>query len=141
MKARRNGSIVLVAVIVCVNRDDRREILGLEIGPSNAETSCTGFQRKVVRRGLRGVKPVISDAHESIKAAVAKVLNATWQRRRVHFMRNVLAHAGRKTAGSSPPSSLLHSPRTTRKPRADSGAGSTQNDGRVFRTAKGPSQA
>jgi putative transposase len=44
---------------------------------------------------LRGVKLVISDAHEGIKAAVSKVLNATWQRCRVHFMRTVLAHAGK----------------------------------------------
>jgi len=45
--------------------------------------------------GLRGVKLVISDAHEGIKAAVSKVLRASWQRCRVHFMRNVVAHAGR----------------------------------------------
>ncbi len=47
------------------------------------------------RRGLRGVKLVISDSHEGIKAAAAKVLKATWQRCRVHFMRNALAHAGK----------------------------------------------
>src|SRR6202012_4043 len=47
------------------------------------------------RRGLRGVKLVTSDAHEGLKAAAAKVLHATWQRCRVHFMRNALAHAGK----------------------------------------------
>ena len=51
--------------------------------------------RKLIRRGLRGVKLVISDAHEGIKAAVSKVLSATWQRCRVHFQRNVPAHAGK----------------------------------------------
>jgi putative transposase len=51
--------------------------------------------RKLTRRGLRGMKLVISDAHEGIKAAVTKVLCTTWQRCRVHFMRNVLAHAGK----------------------------------------------
>ena len=51
--------------------------------------------RKLARRGLRGVKLVVSDAHEGIKATVTKVLNASWQRCRVHFMRNVLAHAGK----------------------------------------------
>ena len=56
---------------------------------------ATAFLRKLARRGLRGVKLVISDAHEGIKASVAKVMNATWQRCRVHFMRTVLAHAGR----------------------------------------------
>src|SRR5262245_16892987 len=68
----------------------------MDIGPSEAETFWTGFLRRLARRGLRGIKLVISDAHEGIKAAVAKVFNATWQRCRVHFMRNVLAHAGRQ---------------------------------------------
>ncbi len=97
MKVRQNGRIVSVAVIVTigVNSDGRREILGMDIGPSEAETFWTAFLRKLARRGLRGVKLVISDAHEGIKAAVAKVLNATWQRCRVHFMRNALAHAGK----------------------------------------------
>jgi putative transposase len=97
VKVRQNGRIVSVAVIVAVgvNGDGRREVLGMDIGPSEAETFWTAFLRKLARRGLRGVKLVISDAHEGIKAAVAKVLNATWQRCRVHFMRNVLAHAGK----------------------------------------------
>jgi putative transposase len=97
VKVRQNGRIVSVAVIVAVgvNADGRREVLGLDIGPSEAETFWTDFLRKLRRRGLRGVKLVISDAHEGIKAAVSKVLNATWQRCRVHFMRNALAHAGK----------------------------------------------
>ena len=98
VKVRQAGRIVSVAVIVAVgvNTDGRREVLGMDIGPSEAETFWTGFLRKLARRGLRGVKLVISDAHEGIKAAVAKVFNATWQRCRVHFMRNALAHAGRQ---------------------------------------------
>jgi putative transposase len=97
VKVRSQGRIVSVAVIVAVgvNTDGRREVLGLDIGPSEAETFWTAFLRKLARRGLRGVKLVVSDAHEGIKAAVSKVLTATWQRCRVHFMRNVLAHAGR----------------------------------------------
>jgi transposase-like protein len=97
VKVRNNGRIVSVAVIVAVgvNADGRREVLGMDIGPSEAETFWTDFLRKLRRRGLRGVKLVISDAHEGIKAAIAKMLNATWQRCRVHFMRNALAHAGR----------------------------------------------
>src|SRR6478672_11041311 len=97
VKVRQDGRIVSVAVIVAVgvNTDGRREVLGMDIGPSEAETFWTAFLRKLTRRGLRGVKLVISDSHEGIKAAVSKVLNATWQRCRVHFMRNVLAHAGR----------------------------------------------
>jgi putative transposase len=97
VKVRENGRIVSVAVIVAVgvNADGRREVLGMDIGPSEAETFWTAFLRKLTRRGLRGVKLVVSDAHEGIKAAVSKILTATWQRCRVHFMRNVLAHAGR----------------------------------------------
>ncbi len=97
VKARDNGRIVSMAAIVAVgvNHDGRREVLGLDIGPSEAETFWTEFLRKLRRRGLRGVKLVVSDAHEGIKAAVAKVLTASWQRCRVHFMRNVLAHAGK----------------------------------------------
>jgi transposase-like protein len=97
LKVRRGGRIVSVAAIIAVgvNADGRREVLGLEIGTSEAEPIWTEFLRKLTRRGLRGVKLVISDAHESIKTAVGKVLNATWQRCRVHFMRNALAHAGK----------------------------------------------
>ena len=97
VKVRQDGRIVSVAVIVAVgvNTDGRREVLGMDVGPSEAETFWTDFLRKLARRGLRGVKLVISDAHEGIKASVAKVMNATWQRCRVHFMRTVLAHAGR----------------------------------------------
>ena len=98
LKVRQNGRIVSVAatIAVAVNTDGRREILGMDIGLSEAETFWTGFLRKLVRRGLRGVKLVVSDAHEGIKAAVSKVFCATWQRCRVHFMRNLLAHAGKQ---------------------------------------------
>jgi transposase-like protein len=98
LKVRQSGRIVSVAVIIAVgvNSDGRREVLGMAIGPSEAEPFWTEFLRTLARRGLRGVKLVISDAHEGIKAAVAKVFHASWQRCRVHFMRNVLAHAGRQ---------------------------------------------
>jgi transposase-like protein len=64
----------------------------LHIGPSEAEPFWTTFLRDLVKRGLRGVKLVISDAHEGLKAAIMRVVGATWQRCRVHFMRNALAH-------------------------------------------------
>src|SRR5579863_1859515 len=99
VKVRRNHRIVSVAAIVAVgvNTDGRREVLGMDIGPSEAEIFWTEFLRKLRRRGLRAVKLVISDAHEGIKAAVAKLMNATWQRCRVHAMRNALAHAGKSS--------------------------------------------
>ena len=86
---------VAVIVAVAVNTDGRREVLGMTIGNSEAEPFWTEFLRSLTRRGLRGVKLVVSDAHEGIKAAVSKILTATWQRCRVHFMRNALAHAGK----------------------------------------------
>jgi transposase-like protein len=97
VKVREQGRIVSVAVTVAVavNSDGRREVLGLAVGPSEAETFWIEFLRSLARRGLRGVKLVISDAHEGLKVAVARVLHASWQRCRVHFMRNVLAHAGK----------------------------------------------
>ena len=97
VKVRKNGRIVSVAVIIAtgVNADGRREVLAMDTGSSEAETFWVDFLRKLRRRGLRGVKLVISDAHEGLKAAVAKIMHASWQRCRVHFMRNALAHAGK----------------------------------------------
>lgn len=98
VKVRENGRIVSVAVViaVAVNSDGRREVLGMDVAPSEAEPFWTEFLRNLARRGLRGVKLVVSDDHKGIKAAVARVLHASWQRCRVHFMRNALAHAGRQ---------------------------------------------
>ena len=97
VRARRDSHIVSVAVIVAVgvNTDGRREVLGMTVGHSEAEPFWVEFLRSLARRGLRGVKLVTSDAHEGLKAAVTKVLGATWQRCRVHFMRNALAYAGK----------------------------------------------
>jgi putative transposase len=97
VKVREAGRIVSVAVIIAVgvNTDGVREVLGMAVGPSEAEPFWTNFLRSLSRRGLRGVKLVISDAHEGLKAAAAKVLKCTWQRCRVHFIRNALAHAGK----------------------------------------------
>jgi transposase-like protein len=95
VKVRQDGRVAVI-IAVGVNATGRREVLGMTIGASEAETFWKDFLRSLARRGLRGVKLVVSDAHEGIKAAVSKVLNATWQRCRVHFMRNVLAHAGKQ---------------------------------------------
>lgn len=97
VKSRQAGRVVSVAVIiaVAVNTDGVREILGVATGPSEAEPFWTDFLRGLTRRGLRGVKLVISDAHEGLKAAASKVLKTSWQRCRVHFIRNALAHVGK----------------------------------------------
>ena len=97
LKVREGGRIVSVAAIiaVAVDTEGRREIVGLHLGPSEAETFWATFLRSLVRRGLKGVKLVISDAHEGLKAAIRRVLGATWQRCRVHWMRSALAHVGK----------------------------------------------
>ena len=97
VKVREAGRIVSVAVTVAVavNDQGRREVLGMAIGASEAEAFWTEFLRSLARRGLRGVKLLISDDHKGLKAAATRILGATWQRCRVHFARNLLAHAGR----------------------------------------------
>ena len=79
-------------IAVAANTDGKREIAGLHIGPSEAETFWATFLKSMLRRGLRGVKLVISDAHEGLKAAIRRVMAASWQRCRVHWMRNALSY-------------------------------------------------
>ncbi len=95
VKARVNHHIVSRAVVVAtgVAADGNREVLGLDVGDSEDEVFWTGFLRSLRDRGLDGVKLVISDAHTGLKAAIARVFQgATWQRCKVHLMRNLLAH-------------------------------------------------
>jgi putative transposase len=97
LRQREGGRIMSVAAIIAVacDAEGRREIIGLHIGPSEAETFWTTFLTSLVRRGLKGVKLVVSDAHKGLKAAIARVLGATWQGCRVDWMRNALAHVGK----------------------------------------------
>ncbi|HEY5051628.1 MAG TPA: IS256 family transposase [Acidothermaceae bacterium] len=92
VKVRRDHHIVSVAVIIAVgvNTDGRREVLGMTVGHSEAEPFWVEFLRSLTRRGLRGTKLVISDAHEGLRSALSQVfVGATWQRCKVHFLRNV----------------------------------------------------
>lgn len=100
LKQREGGRIVSVLVIiaVAVDSEGKREIVGLHIGPSEAETFWSTFLKSLIRRGLRGTKLVISDAHEGLKAAIRRVMGATWQRCRVHWMRNALAYVSKGPA-------------------------------------------
>jgi len=83
---------VAAIIAVAANTEGKREIVGLHIGPSEAETFWSAFLKTLLRRGLKGVKLVISDAHEGLKGAITRVMGATWQRCRVHWMRNALAY-------------------------------------------------
>jgi putative transposase len=98
VKSRERGAVDSQAVVVAVavNAEGRRETLGMAVGPGETEAFWTDFLRGLMRRGLSGVRLVVSDAHEGLKQAIAKVVGATWQRCRVHFMRNALAHVPRR---------------------------------------------
>jgi transposase-like protein len=93
-KARVNRRVVSQAVAVAtgVSADGRREVLGFDVGDSEDGAFWTAFLRSLKARGLTGVQLVVSDAHEGLKAAIGAVLlGASWQRCKVHFLRNVLA--------------------------------------------------
>lgn len=97
VKVRKGGRVVSVAVIIAcaVNSDGRREIIGMGIGESEAKAFWLTFLLSLKERGLRGVKLVISDSHSGLKAAIQQVFCASWQRCRVHFMRNVLCRVNK----------------------------------------------
>jgi putative transposase len=94
LKVRKDARVVSMAVVIAIGVNERgeREVLGLDVGPSEDGAFWLGFLRSLVARGLSGVRLVISDAHEGLKGAIAAVLHgASWQRCRVHFVRNALA--------------------------------------------------
>ncbi len=101
-KVRQDGRVQSMATVVAIGitSEGERQVLGLDAGPSEDAAFWTGFLRSVVKRGLHGVRLVISDAHEGLTKALQTVLGgASWQRCRVHFMRNLLAtlpHAARE---------------------------------------------
>jgi transposase-like protein len=100
-KARVNRRVVSQAVVVAtgVRGDGWREVLGFAVGDSEDGAFWTAFLRSLKARGLSGVQLVISDAHTGLKAAIAGVLlGASWQRCRVHFLRNVLAQVPKGNA-------------------------------------------
>src|SRR4029450_5056974 len=94
-KVRDGGRVVRKCVVIAhgVHETGRREIIGLDVGAAETEAFWRDFLRSLVARGLVGVQLVISDAHEGLKNAIAKVLGAPWQRCTVHFLRDCLGHA------------------------------------------------
>jgi transposase-like protein len=101
LKVRRDGRVVSMAVVIAigVDGDGQREVLGLDVGPSEDGAFWLAFLRSLVARGLAGVRLVISDAHPGLKGAIAAVLQgASWQRCRVHFVRNALRHVPKSAA-------------------------------------------
>jgi transposase-like protein len=94
LKVRQDGRVASMAAVIAigVNGDGQREVLGLDLGPSEDGAFWLAFLRSLVARGLAGVRLVVSDAHLGLKGAIAAVLQgASWQRCRAHFTRNALA--------------------------------------------------
>ena len=98
-KVREDGRIVNVSVVVAtgVNREGKREVLGLDVGTSEDGAFWMSFLRSLVARGLSGVQLVTSDAHRGLKDAIAAVFTgASWQRCRTHFMANLLSRVPKR---------------------------------------------
>jgi putative transposase len=100
-KVRDGGRVVGKAVVIAygVHETGRREIVGVDVGAAETEAFWSEFLRSLVGRGLAGVQLVVSDAHEGLKQAIAKLLGCPWQRCTVHFLRDCLGHARRDQHG------------------------------------------
>jgi putative transposase len=100
-KVRDGGRVARKCVVVAhaVHETGRREIIGLDVGEAETEAFWREFLRSLVQRGLVGVQLTISDAHPGLKAALAQVLGAPWQRCTVHFLRDCLGHARKDQHG------------------------------------------
>lgn len=101
VKSREDGRVVSQAIVIAigVRASGEREVLGVDVGPSENGAFWLQFLRSLVSRGLSGVQLVISDSHEGLRGAIATVLQgAGWQRCRVHFMRNALAMVQKSAA-------------------------------------------
>ncbi|MEI8083196.1 MAG: IS256 family transposase [Actinomycetes bacterium] len=100
-KAGKGSRVASQAVVVAtgVSADGRREVLGFDVGDSEDGAFWTAFLRTLKTRGLTGVKLVISDAHAGLRSAIeAVMIGASWQRCRVHFLRNVLSQVPKGSA-------------------------------------------
>jgi putative transposase len=98
-KVRVDDRVESMAVVTAigVNLEGCRQVLGVDLIPAESEEGWSQFFKSLKERGLHGVKLVISDAHAGLKAAVSKVMKAEWQRCKVHFYRNVLAHVPKRS--------------------------------------------
>jgi putative transposase len=96
-KVRDGGRVQRKCVVIAhaVHETGRREIIGLDVGAAETEAFWREFLRSLVARGLVGVELAISDAHPGLKAALAQVLGAPWQRCTVHFLRDLRGHVRR----------------------------------------------
>jgi putative transposase len=100
-KVRDGGRVVPKALVLAyaVHESGYREVIGLDVGECETEAFWKSFLRGLVKRGLRGVQLVVSDAHAGLKAAIAQTLDCPWQRCSVHFLRETLGHVRKDQQG------------------------------------------
>ena len=96
-RVREPGGVRHKALVIAygVHETGRREVVGIDVGEAESEAFWREFLRSLRARGLAGTQLCVSDAHEGLKAAIAKVLSCPWQRCTVHFLRDMLGHCAR----------------------------------------------
>jgi transposase-like protein len=96
-KVREPGGVRQKALVIAyaVHETGVREVLGLDVGEAETEAFWTEFLFSLKARGLSGVRMCVSDAHQGLRNAIARVLSCRWQRCTVHFLRDMLGHCGR----------------------------------------------
>jgi transposase-like protein len=101
LKVRDRGHVRSKALVVAyaVHESGRREVIGIDLGEVETEAFWVEFLRDLKARGLQGVRLAVSDHHEGLKAAIARILDCPWQRCTVHFVRNMHGHCRRSDRG------------------------------------------
>jgi transposase-like protein len=96
-RVREPGGVRHKALVIAygVHQTGRREVIGLDVGEAESEVFWREFLRGLRARGLAGIRLCISDAHEGLRQAIAKVLGCPWQRCTVHFLRDMLGHVSK----------------------------------------------
>jgi putative transposase len=96
-RVREPGGVRQKALVIAygVHQSGRREVIGLDVGAAETEAFWREFLRSLTARGLAGVRLCVSDAHDGLRRAIAKVLGCPWQRCTVHFLRDMLGHVGK----------------------------------------------
>ena len=96
-RVREPGGVRHKALVVAygVHETGRREVIGIDVGEAETEAFWREFLRSLRARGLAGTQLCVSDAHEGLKGAIAKVLGCPWQRCTVHFLRDMLGHCSK----------------------------------------------
>src|ERR1700749_3419023 len=97
-RVRETGGVRQKALVVAyaVSEAGVREVIGIDVGEAETEAFWTEFLFSLKARGLSGVRLCVSDAHQGLRAAIARVLGCSWQRRTVHFLRDMLGHCSRQ---------------------------------------------